>query len=65
MGRGRRAGGWGGREGGGRREKKNLPGVVDSTFIPSARGLCVQFPSEMTNTNIRTGPALMESLRSH
>lgn len=57
--------GMGGSGGGGRREKKNLPGVADSTFIPSARGLCVQFPSEMTNTNIRTSPALMESLRSH
>lgn len=31
----------------------NLSSVVDSTFIPSARGLYVQFPSEMTNTNIR------------
>lgn len=31
--------------------ERNLSSV-DSTFIPSARGLYVQFPSEMTNTNI-------------
>lgn len=32
--------------------ERNLSSV-DNTFIPSARGLYVQFLSEMTNTNIR------------